>query len=182
MYTSLEPNWQTKLVLRAVHAVGGGWINVGPPPIPANYSRIEDYNEIISDKYCYSGPTKLSMGKNLLDLTEATRTQLQKVTFPFLALHGTSDTIAFAKGSQLLYQLSATQEQDKKIILITDALHNLIIDEPWRSMIVKEIVAWVRTRIPKIITTATMTTTSATSITTTTSIATATVTKDILKN
>ena len=49
------------------------------------------------------------------------------IDFPFIVLHGTADNVIPMKGSQELYETSATPKEDKTLVIIEGAEHNLVV-------------------------------------------------------
>ena len=71
--------------------------------------------------------------------------QLDRVHTPFLALHGTADTVVDVSSSRRL--LAASPSTDKTLIELPDALHSLLCEfPPVRNAVLGHITAWLEPR------------------------------------
>ena len=72
---------------------------------------------------------------------------LAAVRLPFLAMHGTADTVVDISGSRLLHARSASS--DKTLEEVPGALHSLLCElPPVREAVLRRVVAWVAERTP----------------------------------
>jgi acylglycerol lipase len=83
----------------------------------------------------------------LLRATQRIETNLEQVTVPFLAMHGTADTLTDPAGSKELYQRSPIAD---KTLQLYDGLFHEILNEPEHEQVMADVVAWVQTRIPRV--------------------------------
>jgi len=147
VYNSLEPHWGTVMALKAINALGGGSLALGPSPKPEAFATPEAYKQFLNDKYCYSGAMKLSMGSNMLAMTAAFRALMEFIDFPFIVLHGTADSVIPLKGSQELFQNSATESKDKSLIVFEGGEHNLVSNDEFRKKTAAHLLGWAGSRL-----------------------------------
>ncbi|KAJ3680839.1 hypothetical protein LUZ60_015328 [Juncus effusus] len=120
--------------------------------IPANdvidlaYKSPEKRQEIRSNPYCYKGRPRLKTGDEMLEVTLDLEKNLDKVSLPFLVVHGAADKVTDPSISKLLYE-SASSE-DKKFNLYPEMWHALTSGEPIENinLVFKDIIAWLDER------------------------------------
>ena len=83
--------------------------------------------------------------RTLLRCSEALEAQLDDVEVPFLACHGTADTVVDVESSRRLLQRA--RSPDKQLIEVPGALHSLMCElPPVREELLRQITAWLETR------------------------------------
>jgi acylglycerol lipase len=71
--------------------------------------------------------------------------QLERVRVPFLALHGTADSVVDVSSSRRL--LAASPSPDKTLIELPGALHSLLCEfPPVRTAVLGHIIEWLEPR------------------------------------
>ena len=72
--------------------------------------------------------------------------ELDRLTAPFIVLHGTADKIVPLRASEILIERSGTPASDKKIVTFDGRLHE-IQNEPNRDEVLAEIMSWVMSHL-----------------------------------
>lgn len=97
-----------------------------------------------SDPLVYTGAIRVRTGYEILRITSYLQQNLEKVTVPFLVLHGTADTITDPHASKKLYEEASST--DKSIKLYEGFLHDLLFELD-NEAIVDDIIAWLNYRL-----------------------------------
>lgn len=92
-----------------------------------------------SDPLVYTGPLRIRTGSEILRLTVYLQRIMEKVTVPFLVMHGTGDKVTDPSASQALYHSAASKH--KKLKLYDGYLHDLLF-EPERDEVAEDIISW----------------------------------------
>ncbi|MCO5578434.1 hypothetical protein L7F22_032276 [Adiantum nelumboides] len=92
-----------------------------------------------SDPLVYTGPLRIRTGSEILRITIYLQRNMEKVTVPFLVMHGTGDRVTDPAASQDLYLCAASKH--KKLKLYDGYLHDLLF-EPEREKITQDIMNW----------------------------------------
>lgn len=96
-----------------------------------------------SDPLVFTGSIRVRTGYEILRISSYLQQNLNKISTPFLVMHGTADTVTDPDGSQRLYDEASST--DKSIKLYEGFLHDLLF-EPERDEIAKDIVDWFNSR------------------------------------
>lgn len=96
-----------------------------------------------SDPLVFTGSIRVRTGYEILRISSYLQQNLNKISTPFLVMHGTADTVTDPEGSQRLYDEASSS--DKSIKLYEGFLHDLLF-EPERDEIAKDIVDWFNSR------------------------------------
>ncbi|KAJ6824457.1 uncharacterized protein M6B38_272835 [Iris pallida] len=97
-----------------------------------------------SDPLVYTGAIRVRTGYEILRICYYLQQNLNRVTVPFLVLHGTTDTVTDPEGTQRLHQEASST--DKSIKLYEGFLHDLLF-EPERDGIARSIIDWLSSRL-----------------------------------
>lgn len=97
-----------------------------------------------SDPLVYTGSIRVRTGYEILRIASYLQQNLNRLTVPFLVLHGTADTVTDPGASEKLYQEASSI--DKTIKLFEGFLHDLLF-EPEREAIVSDIIEWLKSRV-----------------------------------
>ncbi|KAK1371902.1 Monoglyceride lipase [Heracleum sosnowskyi] len=97
-----------------------------------------------SDPLVYTGSIRVRTGYEILRISAYLQQNLEKLTVPFLVLHGSADAITDPVASQRLYKEASSA--DKSIKLFPGLLHDLLF-EPERGEIVQGIIEWLSNRV-----------------------------------
>ncbi|KAJ6800839.1 uncharacterized protein M6B38_202250 [Iris pallida] len=97
-----------------------------------------------SDPLVFTGAIRVRTGYEILRICYHLQQNLNRVTVPFLVLHGTSDTVTDPEGTQRLHQEASST--DKSIKLYEGFLHDLLF-EPERDDIARSIIDWLSSRL-----------------------------------
>ncbi|KAJ6807599.1 uncharacterized protein M6B38_169175 [Iris pallida] len=96
-----------------------------------------------SDPLVFTGAIRVRTGYEILRISYYLQQNLNRVTTPFLVLHGTADKVTDPEGSLRLYQEASST--DKSIKLYEGFLHDLLF-EPERDDIARTIIDWLTSR------------------------------------
>lgn len=96
-----------------------------------------------NDPLVYRGLVRVRMSHFLIQRSRYARTQMRHITLPILILHGGSDTICPASGSQTLYD--GVQSADKTLKLMPQMYHE-IHNEPEHAEILTDVAEWLDAR------------------------------------
>ncbi|XP_078429557.1 uncharacterized protein LOC144701693 [Wolffia australiana] len=97
-----------------------------------------------SDPLVFTGALRVRTGYEILRITSYLQRNLGRVNVPFMALHGTEDTVTDPVATQLLHQ--AAPSKDKSVKLYDGLLHDLLF-EPEGIEIAEDVVAWMVDRV-----------------------------------
>lgn len=97
-----------------------------------------------SDPLVFTGSVRVRTGYEILRICHHLQHNLNRVTVPFLVLHGTADTVTDPAASNMLYQ--GAKSADKSIKLYDGFLHDLLF-EPEREEITADIIVWLASRL-----------------------------------
>lgn len=92
-----------------------------------------------SDPLVYTGPLRIRTGSEILRITAFLQRNMEKITVPFLVMHGTADRVTDPVASQDLYHCAASKH--KRLKLYDGYLHDLLF-EPEREEIADDIISW----------------------------------------
>jgi acylglycerol lipase len=96
-----------------------------------------------ADPLIYRGGIPARTASEMIRATHKLQSSLSSFTLPLLILHGTSDRIAPASGSQKLYE--ASRSSDKTLKLYDGSYHE-ILHEPERAEVLQDIIRWLKAR------------------------------------
>lgn len=82
--------------------------------------------ELASDVLRSGLPFRLSSGDSMLRMTEKLKSEIPRIRFPFIVIHGTSDAVIPLSGSQYLVDNSETSVEKKAIHVIPDGFHDVL--------------------------------------------------------
>nr|GEV58225.1 caffeoylshikimate esterase-like [Tanacetum cinerariifolium] len=97
-----------------------------PPPPSSSFF----WGDTPEDEYYASQDVPVGTAREALRMTNYVQNNFDKVTVPFLALHGTLDGLALHSGSEMLYEKAMTAKEDKALKLYEGMYHSLISGEP----------------------------------------------------
>lgn len=102
---------------------------------------------IASNPRRYTGRPRVGTMREIARMTDYVQANFNKVTIPFLVLHGTADGVTSPEGSKLLYEKAASE--DKEIILYENMLHSLVQGEPDENSarVLADMRAWIDKRV-----------------------------------
>ncbi|KAJ3680840.1 hypothetical protein LUZ60_015329 [Juncus effusus] len=103
-------------------------------------------DEVRNNPYCYKGRPRLRTGFNLLTVSLDIEKNLDKVSLPFIIVHGGDDQVTDPSVSQALYDSSMSK--DKTLKLYSGMWHALTSGEPKENidMVFKDIIEWLDKR------------------------------------
>jgi len=111
----------------------------------ATLTRSEDvldaYNK---DPLVYTGGIRTRLAAELLSAIKRTQDKFDKLTLPYLGMHGTAEKIADPEGTKELYKQS--QSIDKTLKLYEGLYHELV-NEPEQDQVIGDLKDWILTRI-----------------------------------
>lgn len=96
-----------------------------------------------SDPLVFTGSIRVRTGYEILRITNYLQQNLKRVNVPFLALHGTEDTVTDPEATQQLHGEACSR--DKSIKLYEGLLHDLLF-EPEGEDIANDITDWLSSR------------------------------------
>ncbi|XP_008804608.1 monoacylglycerol lipase-like [Phoenix dactylifera] len=97
-----------------------------------------------SDPLVYTGPIRARTGYEILRISSYLMQNIQAVTVPFLALHGTADRVTDPLATEDLYNYATAKCKDIK--LYQGFLHDLLF-EPERDEVGADIIDWMEKRL-----------------------------------
>nr|XP_010915669.1 uncharacterized protein LOC105040708 [Elaeis guineensis] len=97
-----------------------------------------------SDPLVYTGPIRARTGYEILRISSYLMQNIQAVTVPFLALHGTADRVTDPLATEDLYNHATAKCKDIK--LYEGFLHDLLF-EPERDEVGADIIDWMEKRL-----------------------------------
>ncbi|XP_051136285.1 caffeoylshikimate esterase [Andrographis paniculata] len=104
---------------------------------------------IASNPRRYTGKPRVGTMRELIRQTEIIQSNMEKVTVPFLTVHGTADGVTSPTGSQMLYEKA--KSDDKSLKLYEGYAHSLIQGEPddCSDRVLSDMREWVDKRAEK---------------------------------
>uniref|UniRef100_A0A6B2L8P0 Serine aminopeptidase S33 domain-containing protein n=1 Tax=Arcella intermedia TaxID=1963864 RepID=A0A6B2L8P0_9EUKA len=127
IYDNIRPEAWVVDTLRTINYLGGGVLPLGPAVDRSHFPNDEAFERFKSDKYCYSGRLKLSLGNSLLCLTEHTQKVIKDVSYPYCLLHSKDDPIVKVEGSRELYKVCKTPHGSKVYYEYRNHGHNVLM-------------------------------------------------------
>ncbi|XVE75259.1 hypothetical protein DITRI_Ditri12bG0080900 [Diplodiscus trichospermus] len=102
--------------------------------------------QIRENPYCYKGSPRLKTAYELLKVTSYIERSLDKVTLPFIVLHGKADKVTDQRVSKELY--NAASSRDKTLKLYPGMWHGLLYGEPLENIeiVFSDIIRWLDER------------------------------------
>jgi len=97
-----------------------------------------------SDPLVFTGAVRVRTGYEILRISYYLQQNLNRITVPFLALHGSADTVTDPVGSHKLYEEASST--DKTLKVYEGFFHDLLF-EPERDDIAKDIIDWLCSRV-----------------------------------
>ena len=91
------------------------------------------------DPLVYTGPLRIRTGSEILRITSYLQRNLERVTIPFLVMHGTKDQVTDPFASQDLYRYAASEHKSLK--LYDGYLHDLLFEPEWVD-VAQDIIDW----------------------------------------
>nr|WKA69987.1 caffeoylshikimate esterase [Crocosmia x crocosmiiflora] len=102
---------------------------------------------IASNPRRYTGRPRVGTMREIARMCEHVQANFDKVTAPFLVLHGTDDGVTAPEGSKMLYEKAASE--DKELVLYEGMLHSLVQGEPEENCqrVLADMRAWIDKRV-----------------------------------
>lgn len=97
-----------------------------------------------SDPLVFTGSIRVRTGYEILRITAFLQQNLNRLTVPFLVLHGTDDTVTDPEASRKLHREASSA--DKTIELYRGCLHDLLF-EPEKEEVIDNIISWLNARL-----------------------------------
>ncbi|KAM0941293.1 putative 2-acylglycerol O-acyltransferase [Dioscorea sansibarensis] len=110
--------------------------------IEVAFKNPEFRNEVRNNPYCYQGRPRLKTALELLQVSLDIEKNLNKVSLPFLIVHGEDDKVTDPSTSKLLYESASSK--DKTLKLYPGMWHALTSGEPPENinLVFSDIVSW----------------------------------------
>lgn len=104
---------------------------------------------IASNPRRYTGKPRVGTMRELARQCEYVQNNFDKVTVPFLTVHGTADGVTCPTGSKMLYERASSE--DKTLKLYEGFYHSLIQGEPDESanLVLADMRAWIDERVER---------------------------------
>ncbi|XP_024021537.1 caffeoylshikimate esterase isoform X1 [Morus notabilis] len=95
-----------------------------------------------TNPYCYKGRPRLKTGYELLRVSTALEKELEKISLPFIVLHGGEDRVTDKSVSKQLYEVALSP--DKTFKLYPGMWHGLLYGEPPENIdiVFSDIIGW----------------------------------------
>ncbi|RLM86050.1 caffeoylshikimate esterase-like isoform X3 [Panicum miliaceum] len=102
--------------------------------------------EVRNNHYCYKGKPRLKTGYELFMASLDIESNLDKVTLPFIIVHGGADAVTDPSVSEALYTLA--ESKDKTLKLYPGMCHALTSGEPKENIniVFSDIIKWLNER------------------------------------
>eukprot|EP00753_Platysulcus_tardus_P005585 PLAT13498.1.p1 GENE.PLAT13498.1~~PLAT13498.1.p1 ORF type:complete len:383 (+),score=128.84 PLAT13498.1:22-1149(+) len=133
--------------------MGGCLSRLAPmaPSTPLDVTALTHKQEILdklaADPLHYRGQLRNRMAHNVFQATLDLRKRLQYITFPFLAMHGSEDSVCLPEGSDRLYSAASSEDKELKMY---DGLYHEILLEVSADRVCADVLAWVEARLPEV--------------------------------
>ncbi|KAL6559848.1 hypothetical protein OROGR_004965 [Orobanche gracilis] len=104
---------------------------------------------IASNPRRYTGKPRVGTMREISRQCEYAQNNFDKVTIPFLTVHGTSDGLACPSGSEMLYEKA--RSEDKTLKIYEGLYHSLIQGEPDENanLVLADMRSWIDERVDK---------------------------------
>uniref|UniRef100_A0ACD5XQ49 Uncharacterized protein n=1 Tax=Avena sativa TaxID=4498 RepID=A0ACD5XQ49_AVESA len=108
--------------------------------------NVEWREAVRNNPYCYKGRPRLKTGYEIFMASLEIESNLDKVTLPFIIVHGGADAVTDPSVSEALYKLS--ESKDKTLKLYPDMCHALTSGEPESNidLVFSDIIQWLDER------------------------------------
>ncbi|XP_066338828.1 caffeoylshikimate esterase-like isoform X1 [Miscanthus floridulus] len=106
--------------------------------------------EVRNNHYCYKGKPRLKTGYEIFMASLDIESNLDKVTLPFIIVHGGDDAVTDTTVSEALYTLA--ESKDKTLKLYPGMCHALTSGEPKENIdiVFADIIKWLNERVPSV--------------------------------
>ncbi|KAL3679901.1 hypothetical protein R1sor_022857 [Riccia sorocarpa] len=129
IFSLILPRYQFKGASRS-----GASVSRDPNALLAKYS----------DPLVYTGPVRIRTGTEILRICSFLMKNLEKITTPFLVMHGSDDQVTDPEGSRELY--SRASSSHKSIQIYDGLLHDLLFEYE-KDDIIQDIIEWLDSRL-----------------------------------
>jgi len=120
------------------------------PILPNSTTPESGFHPLVSRSIIYTNPLiynqkpRLKTALELYNVSCSIEQNLDKINFPFFVIHGKQDKLTNCEHSNLLYNLS--NSEDKMIKIYEEGFHCLL-DGPFEALILDDILKWLKKRI-----------------------------------
>lgn len=96
-----------------------------------------------NDPLIYMQRTKAKMGHEFLKAQRVAEANLDKISVPMFINHGSGDVLIDPNSSQIIYDKVSSED---KTLKMWEGLYHEILNEPEKDEVMKEIIAWIKSR------------------------------------
>jgi acylglycerol lipase len=117
------------------------FVRMGCRFISRDTQVVEDFK---NDPLVYHGKFPVRTGAEILRVAKLAQRRLDEIHLPILVMHGSSDIVADADGSRLLYARASSSD---KTLRLYKGLYHEIFSEPERKQVVDDLLGWLNARV-----------------------------------
>ena len=100
----------------------------------------------VNDPLVFHDKTPARLAAELLTAMLRVNAEASRITLPFIAVHGSQDSLADPGGSQMLYDQASSADKTLKIY---DGLFHEVFNEPERDQVLKDVEHWLEAQLQK---------------------------------
>jgi alpha-beta hydrolase superfamily lysophospholipase len=101
-------------------------------------------NAYVNDPLVFHGKTPARLAAEMLKAMLRVNAEVSHITLPFIAVHGSKDSLADPAGSQILYDLASSKDKTLKIY---EGLYHEVFNEPEREQVLKDVELWLEAQL-----------------------------------
>lgn len=98
----------------------------------------------INDPLVFHGKTPARLAAELLSAMQRVDAEVREIKLPFIAVHGSEDSLADPGGSQMLYDSASSKDKTLKIY---NGLYHEVFNEPEREQVLKDVEDWLEIQL-----------------------------------
>lgn len=98
----------------------------------------------INDPMVFHGKTPARLAAELLSAMQRVDAEIREIKLPFIAVHGSEDSLADPGGSQMLYDSASSKDKTLKIYT---GLYHEVFNEPEREQVLKDVEDWLEIQL-----------------------------------
>jgi alpha-beta hydrolase superfamily lysophospholipase len=104
----------------------------------------EVVNAYENDPLVFHGKTPARLAAEMLKAMLRVNAEVSQIKLPFIAVHGSKDSLADPDGSQMLYDQAGSEDKTLKIY---EGLYHEVFNEPEREQVIKDVELWLEAQL-----------------------------------
>jgi alpha-beta hydrolase superfamily lysophospholipase len=136
----VSPALMTMSKILSAFAPKAGLVAVDASAISRDPEVVKAY---VNDPLVFHGKIPARMGGEVLKAMRYVTAEVDRISLPFIVVHGTADKLAEPAGAQMLYDRARSTD---KTIKLYEGLYHEVFNEPERARVLKDVETWLEAR------------------------------------